>query len=381
MTDIGFGVIGAGYMGKAYAIALSQVSTVYEMPHRAVKRVIATSDATGAERRARDFGFQRGTGDWRALLAADDVQAVAIASPTFLHAEMAVAALQAGKHVLCEKPLGRTAREAASMAKAAQASGRVTMTGFNYIKNPATQLAREIIAAGEIGEVIHFAATHVEDYLMDPDLPHDWRQVAANVGRAGALGDIASHAINLAHFLIGPVAEVVGMRQTVHAQRPAAAGGMAAVENDDQAQFLMRFASGVPGSITASRIHAGRKMGLTYEVVGTRGTVRFDQERMAELQFYDAADRKGRQGFRTILAAPGHKDYGRFCIGAGHGFGYNDMIVVEMAEFIRAIAEDSPAWPDFAAAAHTAAVVDAVLASCDARAWTSVAEIESEAWV
>lgn len=379
MTDIGFGVIGAGYMGKAYAIALSQVSTVYEMPHRAARRVIATTDAAGAERRARDFGFERGTGDWREVLAAEDVAAVAIASPTFLHADMAVAALQAGKHVLCEKPLGRTAREAAQMARAAQASGRVTMTGFNYIKNPATQLAHQIVAGGEIGEVIHFSATHVEDYLMDPSLPHGWRQVAAQVGRAGALGDIASHAINLAHFLCGPMAEVVGMRQTVHAQRPAASG-MAAVENDDQAQVLLRFASGVPGSITASRIHAGRKMGLTYEVVGTRGTVRFDQERMGELQFYDAADRKGRQGFRTILAAPGHGDYGRFCIGAGHGFGYNDMIVVEVAEFIRAIAEGTPAWPDFTAAVHTAAVVDAVLASCDSGAWVRVDPIEAEAW-
>ena len=379
MADIGFGVIGAGYMGKAYAIALSQVSTVYEMPDRAIRRVIATSKAAGAQGRAREFGFERGTGDWRDLLAAEDVQAVAIASPTFLHADMAVAALQAGKHVICEKPLGRTAREAAQMARVAQASGRVTMTGFNYVKNPATQLAREIIETGEIGEVIHFGATHVEDYLMDPTLPHDWRQVAVNVGRAGALGDIASHAINLAHFLVGPVAEVVGMRQTVHAQRPAG-DGMAAVENDDQAQFLMRFASGVPGSITASRIHAGRKMGLTYEVVGTRGTVRFDQERMAELQFYDARDCKGRQGFRTILAAPGHGDYGRFCIGAGHGFGYNDMIVVEMAEFIRAIVQGTPAWPDFAAAVHTAAVVDAVLASCDTGGWIDVNTIESAAW-
>ncbi|MFC3629393.1 Gfo/Idh/MocA family protein [Paracoccus angustae] len=168
MAAVGFGVIGAGYMGKAHAIALSQVSTVYEMPLRAARRVIATTAAAGAERRARDFGVARGTGDWRDLLAAKDVQAVAIASPTFLHADMAVAALEAGKHVICEKPLGRTAREAAAMARAAQASGRVAMTGFNNVKNPATQLARQIVAGGDIGEVIHFAihAAAVADAVL-----------------------------------------------------------------------------------------------------------------------------------------------------------------------------------------------------------------------
>jgi predicted dehydrogenase len=379
MKEIRIGVIGAGYMGKAYAIALSQVSTVYQAPYRARREMIATSDAQGAESRAAEFGFARSTGDWRVLVADPAVDVVAIATPTFMHAEMAKTALAAGKHVLCEKPLGRTVREAAEMARAAEAADRVTMVGFNYIKNPATQLAREIVASGEIGEVIHFRGTHVEDFLMDPALPHDWRHLAANVGRAGALGDVASHVVNLAHYLCGPLAEVVGARQTIHAERPSASG-MVKVENDDQAQFLLRFASGVPGSIDASRVHTGRKMGLTYEIVGTRGAVHFDQERMAELQFYDAGDRRGRQGFRTLLAAPSHGDYGRFCVGAGHGFGYNDMIVVEFAELLRAVAEGIPCWPDFGAAVHTAAVVDAVVASCDRRAWVSVAEIEKKAW-
>lgn len=377
MGELRFGVIGAGYMGKAYSIALAEVATVFELETRPIREMIATSTDDGAADAARRFGFARSTGDWRALVADPDIDVVAIATPTHFHKEMAMAAIAAGKHVLCEKPLAANAETAAQMDAAARQAGVVAMVGFNYMRTPATELAREMIAAGEIGDVIRFSATHNEDFLLDPSLPHNWRLDASKAGRAGALGDVASHVINLAHHLCGPIAAVVGDRQTVFSPRPHP-GGSKVVENDDQVSILLRFESGVMGTIEASRVQAGRKIGLGYEVIGTRGAIAFDQERMSELQFYDAGDRPGRRGYRTLLSEPGHGQFGKFCVGAGHGVGFNDTIVGEMAALIAAIAKNGPAWPDFAAGVHTAAVVDAVLRSVDERRWVDVGDILSE---
>lgn len=372
--ELRFGVIGAGYMGKAYAIALSEVATVYELGIRIGRELIATSSEAGAADHARRFGFARSTGDWRALVADPGVDVVAIAAPTPLHKDMALAALAAGKHVICEKPLAATAPEAAVMARAAARSGLRTMVGFNYIQTPATQLAREMIACGELGEVIRFSGTHNEDFLMDPEAPHSWRLDAAQAGRAGAMGDVASHLVNLAQFLCGPIAEVVADTQIIYPTRPGR-GGPRQVENDDQGNMLCRFASGVMGNLHGSRVQAGRKMGLTYELTGTKGSVFFDQERLGELHYYDARDRAGRRGFRRLLTEPGHGDYGRFCVGAGHGYGYNDMIVGEMAALIRAIETGAPLWPDFAAGYEAACVIDAMLKSVEERRWVAVDEI------
>ena len=298
--EIRFGVIGAAYMGKAYAIALSSVSTVFELPARAKLKMIATTDEKGAEKKAAAFGFARSTGDWRKLVTDPDVDIVGIGS-TYLHKEMALAAIAAGKPVLCEKPLSLSAKDANDMALAAERAGVKTLVGFNYMKNPATQLAKQMIEAGEIGDIIHFRGTHNEDYLMDPVLPMDWRLKAKYASRAGALGDLASHIVNLAHYLCGPIAEVVGESQTVHKARPAEGGVLEAVENDDQTNFLAKCAGGALGSFEASRIAAGRKMGLNYEVIGTKGALLFDQERLSELQFYSAGDASNRRGYRTLL--------------------------------------------------------------------------------
>lgn len=373
-----FGLIGAGYMGKAYAIALNTVASVFPLSARPVLELIATTSAESAATKADAFGFNRATDSWRDLVADPEIDIVGICSPTHLHQEMALAAIAAGKHVICEKPLSLSAKNAHVMALAAERAGVKTLVGYNYIKNPATQLARQMIANGEIGEIVHFRGTHNEDYLMDPAAGGGWRLKEKFASKAGALGDLASHIINLAHYLCGPVAEVVGESQIVHAMRPGDSGQLETVENDDQTNFLVKFKSGVLGSIEASRIAAGRKMGLTYEVVGTKGSLFFDQERLAELHFYSADDQPNRSGFRTLLIGPAHPDYGSFCIGAGHGFGYNDMIVVEMKDLLEGIAADKPLWPSFRDAVHTALVVDAVLLSQQERRWVALAELEKE---
>ena len=376
--EIRFGVIGAGYMGKAYAIALNSVSTVFSLPARAVPELIATASGVAAALKAEAFGFRRSTGDWRQLVADPDVDVVGICSPTFLHKEMALAAIAAGKHVLCEKPLSLSARDANDMALAAERAGVKSLVGFNYMKNPATQLAKQMIESGEIGEIVHFRGAHNEDYLMDPSIPMSWRLKKEYASEAGALGDLASHIVNLAHYLCGPIAEVIGDSQTVHRQRPGAEGQLETVENDDQTNFLLKFESGVLGAIEASRIAAGRKMGLTYEVIGTKGSLFFDQERLAELRFYSAADPSDRRGYRTLLIGPEHPDYGAFCVGAGHGFGYNDMIVVEMKDMIEGVLGGRPLWPTFRDAVHTALVVDSVLLSQTERRWVKISENAQE---
>lgn len=371
MKSLGFGVIGAGFMGKAYAIALSSVSATFSLGAQPRREMIATSSPESAARAAAALGFARSTANWRELVADPRVDIVAICTPTYLHQSMALEAIAHGKHVLCEKPLGMDAEQADAMALASARAGVQTLVGFNYMKNPATQLARQIIAAGEIGELIHFRGTHNEDFLMNPGLPVDWRLRAASASSSGALLDLGSHIVNLAHFLCGPIAEVVGDSRVVHTHRPGPSGAEP-VENDDQAMFLVHFAQGASGSFEVSRVAAGRKMGLTYEVTGTRGAIAFDQERMGELRVHSSSDAPARSGFRTILIGPQHPDYGAFCIGTGHGFGYNDMVVVEMRDMIQAVVTNTPAWPGFAEAAHTAHVLQAVRVSQDSRTWARV---------
>lgn len=370
--ELGIGVIGAGYMGKAYSMALNAVNATFALSNNARLEMLATMPHEDAEERASAWGYRRATRDWRELVNDPAVQVVAVCTPTFMHAEMAMAAIQAGKHVICEKPIALDAATARQMADAAEAAGVVNLVGYNYVRNPATQLARQMIAAGELGDIISFRGTHIEDFLANPQAEISWRQQKDYSSRAGALGDLASHIVNLAHFLCGPVTRVVGDRQIVHAMRPDASGQMLPVENDDQTSFLMRFANGAMGSVEASRVALGRKMGLSFEVTGTRGSLYFTQERMAELQFYSASDDPARSGFRTILIGPQHPDYGSFCLGDGHGIGFNDMVTIEMRDLLEAIGRGRPMWSDFRNACHTAEVVEAVLRSCDSGLWQEV---------
>jgi len=375
---LNFGIIGAGYMGKAYSIALNTVAAVFPLSAKPVLSLLADEIPEVVDAKAKAYGFERKTTDWRSLVSDPTIDIVAVCTPTFLHEEMAKAAVAAGKHVICEKPLSLTARDAAAMAEAAEKAGVKTMVGYCYAKNPAARLAKAMIEAGEIGEVIHFRGTHNEDFLMDPEAPSSWRLKEAFAGKAGALSDLASHIINMAHYLCGPIADVVADSQIVHKARPDGEGDRVAVENDDQTNLLFHFESGVLGSIEASRVAAGRKMGLTYEVVGTKGALYFDQEAMAELQFYSGSDRSDRSGFRRLLIGPAHPDYGSFCLGTGHGIGYNDMITIEMRDMIEGVAGGRAVWPSFRDAVHTALVVDSALRSQAERRWVGLAELEAE---
>ncbi|MBU1835563.1 MAG: Gfo/Idh/MocA family oxidoreductase [Alphaproteobacteria bacterium] len=365
MTEIGIGIVGGGYMGKAHAVAMSAVGAVFNTALRPRLEMVCASTPASAERYRKAYGFARGTDDWRVLVNDPKVEAVIIAAPQETHLEIAAAAFALSKPVFCEKPLGASLAESRAMVAAAQ--GQISMTGFNYIRTPASQFARKLIAQGAIGDITWFRGEHTEDFLADPQQPASWRTSgSAN----GTMGDLAPHMINGALALIGPITALSAMIETVHATRP---GGD--VTNDDHGQMMCRFANGAMGQMYFSRISHGRKMGYAYEITGTKGALRFDQEDQNALWFYSADEPEAIRGFRKILTGPAHPDYEPFCQGPGHGTGYQDQIIIEARDFLRAIETRTPVWPTFRDGMAVNQVVAAAMQSSLAGAWVDVASV------
>ncbi|QYK43415.1 MAG: Gfo/Idh/MocA family oxidoreductase [Paracoccaceae bacterium] len=363
MDEIGVGLIGTGFMGKAHALAWRNVRAVMGDVPAARLAVLADVPETRARQMAGQFGFARATADWRDLVADPAVDVVSITTPNGLHREMAEAALAAGKHVWCEKPMALTLEDARAMAAAAQAAGCCTQLGYNYIANPAFAHACRLVAGGEIGRIVHIRGWVDEDYQADPALPWTWRARIDEAG-LGALGDIGCHLVSLLTGIAGPIESLVGEIETIHRTRPLPGGaGEAAVENEDAASALLRFASGVKGVMTASRSAWGRKNRLGFEVHGTEGMVIFDQERMNELRLFRNRGEKATQGFATILTAPEHPPYGAFCPAPGHQLGVNDLKLIELAGFLRAIAQGTRPAVDFAAGLEIETAIHAIARS------------------
>lgn len=366
MTSIGIGIVGGGYMGKAHSVAMAAVGAVFGTVLRPRLEVICARSEEGAERYRASFGFARGTADWRDLVKDPKVEAIIIATPQELHREIALAAFALGKPVFCEKPLGANLDDSRAMVAAAQDSGCVNMVGFNYIRTPASQYARQLVASGAIGEVTWFRGEHTEDFLSDPQIPANWRTSGmAN----GTMGDLAPHMINAALALIGPVERLIAEVETVHEQRP---GGI--VTNDDHAQMMVRFTNGAMGQMYFSRVSTGRKMGYAYEITGTKGAIRFDQEDQNALWLYRAEGEEAGRGFTKILTGPAHPDYEPFCLGPGHGTGYQDQIIIEAKDFLTAIETGKPLWPTFEDGMEVNRIVAAALASSEAKAWREIGD-------
>lgn len=369
---IGVGLVGTGYMGKAHAVALKSVGAVFNSRLRPVCEMICSTTAEGAARKAAEYGFNASTAHWQELVANPRVEAVVIASPQTTHRDIALAAFAAGKPVFCEKPLGASLDDARVMAAAAARSRLPNMVGFNYIRTPAVQLAQQMIAGGEIGDIVHVRAEHTEDFLADPEEPASWRTRDLP---AGNLGDLSPHIVNALLRLIGPIARVVADVQTVHKTRPAPAG-REAVTNDDQANFLCRFESGAMGAVVVSRVATGRKMGYGFDIIGTRGSLRFDAEDQNALWYYDARLRPGRQGFAKLLTAPEHPDYGAFCEGPGHGTGYGAQIIIEARDFLKAIETNEKIFPTFDDGLQVSRVIAALFRSHREARWVEITELE-----
>jgi predicted dehydrogenase len=375
MQRLGIGLIGSGFMGLCHSLAFRAAPGIFNLPAQPVLELLADIDDEAARRAADQFGYARSTGDWRALVADPKVDLVDIAAPNVLHKPIALAAIAAGKPVYCEKPLAPDAADAKILMDSAAAAGVKTMVGFNYLKNPIAALVREIVASGEIGEVIGFRGINAEDYMADPATPYSWRLEPA--GGAGVLTDLGSHIISMARFLIGDIASVCGHIETIVKQRPVSAGATETreVEVCDQTRFLVRFAGGASGSIEVSWVATGRKAQLGYEITGTRGSLAFTQERMNEVKLYTLGQPAGREGYKTIVAGPDHPPFADFCPAPGHQIGFNDTKTIEVRDLIVGLADGGAPWPDFREGWEVQRVVDAVVRSAADGSWVPVSEI------
>ena len=363
MTSIGIGIVGGGYMGKAHSVAFSAVAGVFQTSLRPRLVTICAQTEANAELYRKAYGFEKGTADWKDLIDDPAVEAIVIASPQHTHHDIAVAALNAGKPVLCEKPLGVSLKQSRSMVAAAEAAGVANMVGFNYIRTPASQQIRKFLTEGRIGTLTWFRGEMTEDFFADPMIG-GWRaQGIAN----GTMGDLAPHMINAAHAMMGPIKSLSASVETVHKVRDGLE-----VTNDDQAQMMCYFENGAQGHMFFSRVATGRKMGYAYEIHGTKGHIRFDQEDQNALWLYTSEGPEPERGFRKILTGPAHPDYLPFCQGPGHGTGYQDQIIIEAKDFLTAISENRAIWPSFAEGMEVNRIVTAALDSSAKKTWVNV---------
>jgi predicted dehydrogenase len=366
---LSIGLIGSGFMGKAHVFGFATAQKVFDLPMQIDLHTVADITDEAAARAAHEFGFSNATSNWRAMLANPEIDVIDITAPNALHKEMAMEAIAAGKHVYCEKPLAPLAVDAAEMAEAAEAAGIKTQVGFNYTCNPMFALAREMIAAGELGEIRGYRGLHAEDYMSDVDGPYPFRHDPAG---GGALADLGSHALATAEFLLGPIARVMGDCVTAISERPDGNGGRRAIEVDDIGRAFLRFENGASGSIEGNWIATGRKMQHDFEVFGSKGALNFSQERFNELHFYSNDDAPGRRGFRRIEASPDHPPYGNFCVAPGHQIGFNDLKAIEVAGYVRAIAGQGPEPFSFRKGLRIQHLVESIQRSSASANWVDV---------
>jgi predicted dehydrogenase len=378
---LGVGMVGYAFMGAAHSQAWRTAPHVFDLPLQPKMAVLCGRDAAAVRTAAVRLGWAAAETDWRALIKRDDVDLVDVCTPGDLHAEVAIAALEAGKHVLCEKPLANTLAEAEAMAAAAERAasrGVRAMTGFNYRRVPAVALARQLVTDGRIGQIRHVRASYLQDWLVDPAFPLTWRLQRERAG-SGALGDLGAHIVDLAQYLTGElIAGVAAATATFVATRPLpeAAGGAprsGPVTVDDAVLFTARTGSDALASFEATRFATGRKNQLRIELNGDRGSLAFDLERLNELQFYDRADESAEAGFRRILVTePGHP-YLSAWWPPGHVLGWEHTFTNQVRDLVTAIAAGTDPAPSFTDGLQVQRVLAAVEQSAaHESSWTPV---------
>ncbi|QUH03473.1 Gfo/Idh/MocA family oxidoreductase [Saccharopolyspora erythraea] len=383
MEKLGVALVGHAFMGAVHSHAWRTAGHVFDLPVVPDMAVLCGRREDAAEAAAARLGWRESSTDWKSVLRRDDVHVVDICTPGDSHAEIAIAALKAGKHVLCEKPLANSVAEATAMAAEAEraaAAGIGSMVAFNYRRVPALALARELVERGRLGRVRHVRAAYLQDWLVDPEAPLTWRLQAERAG-SGALGDLGAHLVDLTQFLLDDrITGVSAVLETFVPQRPLESEPRrtGAVTVDDAALFTARFEGGAVATFEATRYAAGRKNGLRIEVNGSEGSIAFDFESMNELQFHDGADTAESSGFRRVLATePGHP-YLQAWYPPGHVLGYDHTFTHEIRDFVVAVASGTPPRPGFSDGLRVQRVLDAVQRSAARESrWTAVEEGES----
>ena len=374
MKEIGVGVIGTAFMGKAHSLAYAAAGTAFGHGLRPRLEVLCDINEERGQAKKEEMGFARSTTDYMDVVNDPRVELISICVPNAVHKEIAVAALKAGKHVWCEKPMATDLAEAKEMLAAARASSCQTILGYNYTQNPLVQSAHNLIEEGAIGRVTGFHGIYDIDNEADPDRPHSWR-MSREASGSGANADVMCHLLSIAHLMTGSeVSHLVGDYDTVHKQRsdPNNPGQTLTVDNDDVCTALVHFSSGIKGTLRVSRVAWGRKCGLRWEVHGSRGMICHDQERLNEIKLYSRSDDPRQQGFKTILSGPYHPPYDAFLPNAGHSLGYIDVKVCELHKLLQAIESGEPTHPDFEDGIKIERIMDAIDRSALSGQWLDV---------
>jgi predicted dehydrogenase len=365
IPEIGIGMLGYAFMGKAHSNAYRKIAYM-TWPPPLMPRLVAICgrNEEAVTEAARRYGYERAATDWRSLVADDRVQLFDNGGPNDLHAEPTIAAAEAGKHVVCEKPLGRTAGESHEIWRRVDRAGVKHLCAFNYRFVPAVRLAREMLEAGELGEIYHFRGRYLQEWIADPSFPMVWRLDRATAG-SGALGDLGAHVIDLARYLVGDVTSVMGMTRTFVEDRE---GGH--VDVDDAVEAVVEFENRAVGTIEASRFCPGRKNAMAFEINGSKGSIAFELERMNELQVNLTGSTPGAraQGFRTVLVSEADHPFWQHWWPHGHIIGWEHTFVHELHHLLSCIATGSPVGPHgatFEDGYRTAEICDAILRSAE----------------
>lgn len=386
MKQVNVGMIGYKFMGKAHSQAYKEAPLFFPNAAKPVMKAICGRDKAGVEQAASQFGWETAITEWEQLVGRDDIDLVDINAPSNVHKDIAVAAAKAGKHIFCEKPLALTLADSREMLAAAEEAGVKHMVGFNYRFAPAVLLAKKLLTEGRIGKIYHFRAWFLQDWIVDPEFPLVWR-LDKNIAGSGAHGDLGAHIIDLAHFLIGDMAEVIGMNETFIKERPvlsATTGGLTAKGNkdalgpvtvDDATLFMTKFVNGALGSFEATRFALGHRCTNSFEINGSKGSIKFDFERMNELEVFFKDDADDVQGFRRVHATDPAHAYMDAWWPPGHSIGYAQTFTHEVVEFMNALVEDRQPVPNFQDGVKCQAVLEAVDRSIDERRWVRIDEM------
>jgi predicted dehydrogenase len=370
--DLGVGLVGHAFMGAAHTQAWRTAPRFFDLPLRPRLQALCGRDPERVAQAAARLGWESTETDWTRLVERDDVHLVDICTPGDMHAEIAIAALAAGKHVLCEKPLANTVAEAQAMAEAAaraSAHGVRAMVGFTYRRVPAIALARRLVEQGRLGDIRHVRAQYLQDWLSDPRSPMTWRLDKDKAG-SGALGDIGAHIIDLTQHITGDsIVAVNGMLDTFVHERPRTDGTTGMVTVDDGASFLARFGQGATGVFEATRFATGRKNAIRIEINGSRGSLAFDFEDMNVLHFFDAEEAAETAGFRRILVTEPEHPYAAAWWPPGHGLGYEHAFTHQVVDLVNAIGRGEQPLPSFADGLQVQCVLAAVERSSELGSW------------
>ncbi len=380
---LNMGLIGYKFMGKAHSNALARIGMFFEPSMKVGMKAICGREESWVKESATKFGWEGYETSWEKLIAREDIDAVDITAPSNAHMEIALGAAKAGKHIFCEKPLALTLKDAREMLKAAEDNKIKHQIGFNYRFAPAILLAKKLIDQGKLGTIFHFRGFYLQDWIIDPDFPLVWR-LDKNVAGSGSHGDLGAHVIDTARFLVGDFDKVIGMSKTFVKDRPIvekmtglsgkaqenAARGKVTV--DDATLFLAEFKNGALGSVEATRFANGHKNAMSFEINGSKGSIRYAFERMNELEYFSSEDEEGTQGFRVIQVTEPNHPYIAAWWPPGHVIGYEHTFVHELYEFVEAIAKDSKTSPDFYDGVKCSQVLEAVDTSIENKQWIDV---------